>query len=251
MKTGAKIIIGVTAAAIAGAAITAGYICKVKSLKAVIPERFTVTAHTGCEGTADNTLEAISAGATAGADVVEFDLNFNADGEPVLAHDEAKKDSVTLKEAFRTVAKHENLKVNVDVKTTDNLKVVVQTANECGVFDRIFYTGIEAKDVEAVKRDTPEVSYYLNTDIEKSKKNSEEYIRSLVSLTKESGAVGINIHYSGASKKMVDIFHGEALQVSVWTVNDELAMHKVLALGCDNITTRQPTKLIEVINSKI
>ena len=53
-----------------------------------------------------------------------------------------------------------------------------------------------------------------------------------------------------ASKKMVEIFHKEGLMVSVWTVNKEKDMHKVLPLGCDNITTRQPTKLIEIKNSK-
>ncbi len=251
MKKAAKIIAGTAVIiALAGAAGTVGYIAKTKKLRPVIPEGFTVTAHTGCEGTRDNSLEAIKKGAAAGADIVEFDLNFTEIGEPVLAHDKAQEDSVTLKEAFDLVAEYENLRVNVDCKSTHNLKAVVATAKQCGVLDRIFYTGIEAKDVEAVKRDTPEIAYYLNKDIDKSKKNDEGYIRSLAEEVKSLGAVGLNIGYGGASKKMVDIFRSEELKVSVWTVNKELDMHKVLALGCDNITTRQPSKLRETINSK-
>ncbi len=250
MKKVTKLIIGLTVVAVASAGFAAGYISAVKNREAVLTEGFTVTAHTGCEGTQDNSLEAIEAGAAAGADIVEFDLNFTESGEAVLAHDEAQEDSVTLKQAFETVAKYEKLRVNVDCKSTDNLKAVVETAKQCGVLDRIFYTGIEAKDVETVKRDTPDVKYYLNKDIKKTKKNDEEYIRSLAEEVKSLGAAGLNINYRGASKKMVEIFHSEGLEVSVWTVNKELAMHKVLALGCDNITTRQPTKLIEIINGK-
>ena len=48
-----------------------------------LPEGFTVTAHTGCEGERDNTLESIRAGAQAGADIVEIDLHFLSDGTPV------------------------------------------------------------------------------------------------------------------------------------------------------------------------
>ncbi len=211
---------------------------------------FTVTAHTGCEGTKDNSLEAIKKGYDSGADIVEFDVHFNSQGEPVLAHDYAADDSVKLKDAFDLIAKCDGLRVNVDCKTVDNLKAIVNTAEECGVKDRIFYTGIEEKDVETVKCDTPEVSYYLNKKIKILKKNNKKYIRSLVDDVRKLGALGLNISYKTVSQKMVQIFHEEGLEVSVWTVNSESAMHKILPLDCDNITTRQPSKLIEIINSK-
>ena len=250
MKKCTKIILGTAIVAAAGFAVATGYINYVKAKDAVMPQGFTVTAHTGCEGTADNSLEAISKGYESGADIVEFDVHFNSEGEPVLAHDYAADDSVKLKDAFMLVAECDGLRVNVDCKTVDNLKAIAETAEECGVKDRIFYTGIEVKDVDVVRRDTPEVKYYLNTDIDKSRKNDEHYIRSLVTLTRETGALGLNIHFSEASEKMIKIFHQEGLEVSLWTVNKELDMHKVLAMGCDNITTRQPTKLIEIINNK-
>ncbi len=251
MKKSTKIIIGIGAVVAAGIVASAGYTIAAKNLEAVLPEGFTVTAHTGCEGTRDNSLEAIKTGAAEGADIVEFDLSFTDGGEPYLAHDEITKDSVILKAAFETVAKYENLMVNVDCKSVANLKAVAETAEECGVLDRIFYTGIEEKDVDTVKRDTPEVKYYLNRDIDKDKKNDEAYIRSLIEEVKALGAVGLNIHYGGVSKKMTDLFHSEGLKVSVWTVNDEMSMHKILALGCDNITTRQPKKLTEIIDKKV
>ena len=250
MKKCTKIILGTAIVAATGLAVAAGYITYVKSKDAVIPQGFTVTAHTGCEDTADNSLEAIKKGYESGADIVEFDVHFNSKGEPVLAHDYAADDSVKLKDAFDLVAECGGLRVNVDCKTVDNLKAIVETAEECGVKDRIFYTGIQVKDVKTVKADTPEIKYYLNTKIDKTRKNDEHYIRSLVTLTKAVDALGLNIHFSEASEKMIKIFHQEGLEVSLWTVNKELDMHKVLAMGCDNITTRQPSKLIEIIKSK-
>lgn len=249
MKKSIKFIVGIAVIALAGTGISAAYANNLKNRPAVIPEGFTLTAHTGCEGTLDNSLEAIEKGA-ATADIVEFDLSFTDSGEPVLAHDKAEKDSIALKDAFETAAKYKNLKVNVDCKSTDNLAIVPEIAEACGILDRIFYTGIEEKDVEAVRMQTPDIEYYLNADIIKSKKNDEDYIRSLVSLTKDSGAIGLNINFGGVSEKMVEIFHKEGLKISVWTVNKEKDMHKVLAFGCDNITTRQPTKLKGIINSK-
>ena len=250
MKKCTKMILGAAVVTAVGLAVTAGYISHIKNKDVNLPEGFTVTAHTGCEGTADNSLEAIRKGFESGADIVEFDVHFNSSGEPVLAHDYAADDSVKLKDAFELVAECEGLRVNVDCKTVDNLKAVVKTAEECGVKDRIFYTGIEVKDVETVKADTPEIGYYLNTKVNKLRKNDEHYIRSLVTLTKEVGAIGLNIHFSEASEKMIKIFRQEGLDVSLWTVNKELDMYKVLALGCDNITTRQPTMLKEIISKK-
>ena len=72
-----------------------------KSQPLSLPQGFTYTAHTGCCGTEDNSLEAIKVGIEHGADIVEFDLNFLSDGTPVLAHDKPKGNEITLDEAFK------------------------------------------------------------------------------------------------------------------------------------------------------
>ena len=146
MKTKMKVFLAASAVAVvSSAAIIAGEYNKKKKEKIVLPEKFTLTAHTGCEGTVDNSLEAITKGFECGADIVEFDINFNAEGVPVLAHDKALENSVTLDEAFSLIAGYDNLKVNVDCKTTQNLKAIVRSAEKYGVLDRIFYTGIEER----------------------------------------------------------------------------------------------------------
>ena len=215
-----------------------------------LPKDFFITAHTGCMGTVQNSLESIKAGAGNGASVVEFDLRFTSDGEPVLSHDEPVGGEVTLDEAFKLISGIENIKVNVDIKTCDALWKVYPSAQKYGIEKRIFYTGVNEDFVEPVKKDSPEVPYYLNMKVNMWRKNSEKYILSLVEKVKNSGAMGINFKYTGASKKLVEILHENGLLESIWTVNDEYNMHKILSFGPDNITTRHPDKLSVIVSQK-
>ncbi len=202
----------------------------------------TITAHTGCEGTADNSLESIKVGCEI-ADIIEVDLSFTKKNEPVLAHDFIKSNAVTIDEAFAVFSKYENAKMNIDCKTAFNLRAVYESAVKYGVQDRIFYTGVGKDKLEAVNRDTPEVPYYLNETVTRLKLLNKKYIDLVVEETKKSGAIGINTSFRACNKALVDAFHKEGLLVSLYTCNREKDMLKAIKLGADNITTRNPKKL--------
>lgn len=220
---------------------------KAISQTAELPDNFTYTAHTGCVGTADNSLAAIEMGAKHGADIVEFDVYFTKNDEPVLSHDKPKGNEVTLDEALKKVSEYENLKANIDIKSYGSLEKIVECAEKYNLKDRIFFTGIFLKDTEAVKKACPDIDYYLNSDIEKKYKQTDEYIESLIKTVKDSGAVGINCHYKNVTEDMVNAFRENGLLVSVWTVNKEADMYKVLRMAPDNITTRHPDVLKDII----
>lgn len=245
MKKALKAALGISVIAVAAAGISFAVL---KGNIRNLPEDFTVTAHTGCEKTEDNSLESISAAIKAGADITEFDLRFDGDGKAILSHDEGAENPVTLDEAFSLVATDDKLMVNVDVKTADNMKEVYILSEKYGITDRIFYTGIEEEKVETVKKETPEIPYYLNFAPDILKKSDDEYISSLIELVKEKGAVGLNVNYRRCSKKLVEKFRSEGLKVSVWTANDALSMALCLNMTPDNITTRYPSLLIKVID---
>ena len=215
---------------------------------AVLPEDFTVTAHTGCEETEDNSLESIKKGYESGADIVEFDLAFTSDGEAVLSHDVPQENCVSLDEAFAIVAELPDLKVNVDCKSVANLKKVVELSKKHNIKDRIFYTGIREENVAAVTEQTPDIAYWLNYDVDTEKNKDEEYLLSLSDKTRALGAVGININFNACTKELVEVFHREGLLVSIWTVNKTSDMIKVISFGVDNITSRNPSQLIRIIN---
>ncbi len=214
-----------------------------------LPEGFTVTAHTGCEGTADNTLESMRAGAFAGADIVEIDLQFMPDGTPVLCHNEPKgKKFPTLDDAF-ALLKELEVKMNVDVKSAADIPAVKSLAEKHGVLDRIFFTGVEEEKVKAVKEGAPGTEYFLNVGVDKKKNTDKAYIDSLIRKVKDCGAVGINMNYKGCSKMLVEAFREEGLLVSLWTANDKKAMVRCCYYEPDNITTRKPSELIELMAS--
>ncbi len=214
-----------------------------------LPEGFTVTAHTGCEGTADNSPESIRKGADAGADIVEIDLHFLPDGTPVLKHDKptASEKLPTLDSAFELLSALD-VRMNVDVKSTANLPAVVSLSDKHRVTEKIFFTGVEEKDVVAVRTDAPGIAYYLNVSVNKKKSTDPAYIASLIEKVKLSGAVGINMNYKGCSGKLVEAFRSEGLLVSLWTANTKRAMHRCLSFAPDNITTRKPSVLNGIIN---
>lgn len=220
-----------------------------KQMFAGLPEEFTYTAHTGCMGTEENSLEAIDAAINSGADVIEIDLHFDKNGEPVLSHDAPKGGEVTLDEAFAKISGSKHPKINVDVKSTEALEKIKPLAEKYGLQDRIFFTGVHDKFLDAVRSDGCGVSYYLNVDVKSEGKHTPEYLESLVRKVKDSGAIGINFNKNSASKELVDAFRANGLLVSIWTVDSEAEMYRILSYAPDNITTRNPDKLVEAINS--
>ena len=211
-------------------------------------KKTTVTAHTGCEGTKDNSLEAIRKGFDCKADIIEFDINYLPDGTPVLSHDAPEGECPTLDEAFALISTLDGLKVNVDLKSTANVKEVYALAVKHGVADRIFYTGVEAKDIQTVKTETPDVEYYLNTKVSRLRKRNKKYLTALAERVENCGAVGINMRYKVLTKELLEVFSQKGLLVSVWTVNSEEELRKVFALSPDNITTRIPSVAVKLKN---
>ncbi len=249
MIIGIILIVSVIAAALFFG-IRGCLILKYRTMPVKLPDGFTVTAHTGCMDTKENSFESIKAGVENGADTVEFDLSFLSDGTAVLSHDEPTGDEINLEEAFAYFSQFDGIYANVDIKSTDNLAEIERLAKEYGILDRIFLTGVKESYVDDVKTNCPNVTFYLNVDIDKSKADDDEYIDSLVKKVRDCGAIGINCNYKNVKTKLVKAFHDAGLSVSVWTVNGEFNMHKMLNLAPDNITTKKPDVLSETVQKR-
>lgn len=245
--------------AIIGVAAAAGCAAAAVPLKAVIeakigvknlPDNFTITAHTGCCGAEANTLESSAIGFANGADISEFDLNVALDGTLCLSHDTPKEGEaiVPLQSEFEFFAPFEDKKLNVDVKTTKALDGILEIAEKTGVKDRIFYTGIGIQDVAAVKAKTPEIPYYLNCEVSESILDDKDCLQNFIDGVKETGAIGLNMHFSNGYKKLIEACHENGLEVSLWTAYKVKDMLKCLAVSPDNITTTHPDTLRRIIN---
>ena len=208
----------------------------------------TITAHTGCNGKEWNSIESLEDGYKSGAQILEFDLYFDKNGVPCLSHGKLKGNEIKLEDAFKFFANISVVKGNIDVKNVDNMPAVFDLIKSYNLSDRVFFTGVKEKFVEAVKKGCPGIKYYLNYRPKFLKLNSQQYLDQLVDIVKKNGALGINMRHDYLSKKLIGKFHEHGLLVSVWTVDSEYYMLRAMYYGPDNITTKRPSKLRKLIS---
>lgn len=207
-----------------------------------------VTAHTGCEGTEANSLEAIARGAASGANAVEFDVRF-LNGAPVLAHDKSEGELLSFAEALDEVKKYDGLELNIDLKEYSNLPEVQRIVEEKGMLDRVYFTGVFFRHVRLVRAFAPKIPYFVN-NYPVISSHFKCLSRILAKRLKRRGALGININKKLFSPYVMDAIKEQGLLNSIWTVSDEAEMPAFVDMQPDNITSREPTKLLAVINGK-
>lgn len=208
-----------------------------------IPEGFTATAHTGCLNTPDNTLESIEVGINCGADIFEIDLNFDAEGTPVLSHDSPQgSNNLLFDDALSAVSQSDSIRINIDIKSTANLEEMERIIEKHGLTDRVFLTGVDKRFMDDVMNRCHLVSYYLNYNV-----SEDTDINEVVQKTLDTRSIGLNTNYSFVTEELVELVHKNNLLISVWTVNNTEDMIKFINMGVDNITTRNPDKLLELL----
>ena len=215
-----------------------------------LPDGFTVTAHSGSEGTEDNSMEFLEKCVGIDVSVLEIDLSFRKDGTPVLIHKEVAEDDegVLFKDAIKYISENsDTVRINIDLKSVNNLPAVTEILDNYGMRERCFYTGVGEGFVEAVIKDGG-LPYYLNYDLNVLKKHKNSELNSALEKVKAAGAIGINCNYKSSSSEMIKLFHESGLLVSCWTANSESVMRALLTIAPDNITTRYPVKLTEILN---
>lgn len=216
-------------------------------LAADLPEGFTVTCHAGAYHTKANSLQSIEVAVSNGAKVIEFDVSFRPDGTPVIIHNSNPEanEGVLFSDAVDIIAKTDECLINLDIKSTANLSAVDKIIREKGLFERVFYTGVFADWVNAVKSSSS-IPYYLNHPISDAEASDETAAQAVADKAKALGAFGINSNFRNATPLFVEKMRENGLLVSLWTVNNAENMVRVLKLRPDNITTKKPD-LIKMI----
>lgn len=151
-------------------------------------------------------------------------------------------------DAFALIAQKDGVQVNLDLKQTDHLPEIARLGKEAGLLGRLFFTGVGVDDAQTVARECPEIPYYLNLSPDVKQKDSEAYWRRAADQIRLCGAIGINCHYDAASETLVRVMREQGMLVSFWTVDRKADMARIAALGPDNITTKEPIKLRELID---
>ena len=220
-------------------------------LELTFMDDFTITVHTGAYNTQMNSIDSVKVAIDNNAKVIEVDIRQRPDGTVVMAHDlvVTNNDGVPFEEIVGLL-KGTDVRINLDIKETRVLNNLHKILVENELLKQSFLTGIETINVKAVKEsDCADMEYYLNYMPSRSRVFFDEYRTKLIDLLNETGAVGINCNYKYANSQLSGLLHKNGYKLSVWTVNTERRAKKMLAIKPDNITTKEPQMIENVIEN--
>lgn len=205
----------------------------------------TITAHAGALNTVENTEDSLRACLEfIGQGVVEVDLRFSPEGKPVLSHHAPPGEDAYSLESFFAMARDYEAGINLDLKEAGgNLAAVRGLIGRYDMAGRAFFTGLRsAGHVRAVRRCG--VPWYLNVYLP----HWVPFAATVMTLrAKALGAVGLNMPHKCCGPAVMRAARKCGLLVSVWTVDGPEDMARMLRLGVDNITTRRPDALKDLM----
>lgn len=225
--------------------------------------RTLLTAHSGPDGTPDNSLENIEYILGTSVDAMELDVRKNPQGELVLSHDAVSNDAavITLARAFEEIAKHPTMKVNCDLKEGGIEQEVFELGQAYGLQDRLIYSG--SADPSRCK-DLP-ITLYLNLEyfldpatsldarIRDLETSSKEEVRAFLDSCLERlphlKANSLNMHYSVFEKAFEANDNADSYAFSLWTVDDNQDLRRFMQSGVQAITTRKVREALEIRDS--
>ncbi len=227
-----------------------------------------ITAHSGCDGTPDNSLEHVRHALEIGADALEIDLRCLPDGRYIITHDEADA-GTDFAEVLRLVAEKPDVCVNVDCKEPGCEADVMALANTFGLCGRILFTGNFNPQAAVDARFGPLRGFY-NVDFDHPfdrpqleaifddlrakrggaplpadfEEKTARFARHVVWVCNAMGVSAINIHYGICTDAFLCALRRAGIGVSVWTVNEEADIRRFLEKGVVNITTRSAGRAV-------
>lgn len=210
-----------------------------------------ITAHSGADGTCDNSMEFVHYALSTSADVLELDIRRDKGGNLIIAHDEADGEAVGLAGVFAVMKDHPRMRINCDLKEYGLELPVLKLAEECGLCrEQILYSGsvrpvelsepCDWRSVEVywnVEECIPGI--YENTDGDGPEKIlTGETAKKLASACHRCGIHTVNICEKYLGEEFLSIMKENGIGISAWTVNEPERVCQLLDLGIRNITTR-------------
>ena len=221
-----------------------------------------ITAHSGCEGTPDNSLASIEKGIALGADCVEIDIRMDAQGRLWLTHDLPAffDDLTSLGTAFSLIVKS-GVAVNCDLKEYGALLPVLALADEYGIGpEKLIFSG--SVDTALLEK-KPDIARRARIFL-----NSEELVRDLTKTDLPDrigqtafmlshtdtvadrlhtlGAEALNVPYKYMPDELILKLRDKNVALSLWTLNEEAALRAFMEKDLLSITTRSVSLALAV-----
>ena len=231
-----------------------------------------ITAHTGCNGTPQNSIESLLKGAEWGADVCEIDVRGTRDEVPVLWHDDRlitaggeripigdlsydeigrlvdKGKIIPLADALQT-AKERGLHLNLDIKDDDCITAVAKLVRKWEMAEDVVFSGCGKVRASYLKANYPEFQVLLNADeafLERRDFTYAQKAKGLCETAVSAGCCGINIRHDLYRQELQVHADQRFLPVAVWTVGPGDDFGKYIGSGVHSITTMHVKELVSL-----
>lgn len=208
-----------------------------------------ITAHSGCDGTPDNSLEFLIHALQCGADALEVDIRARVDGKLYISHDATATDCPDLDTVFHMM-RSSNMKINCDLKEPEIELSVLSLARHYNLCDQLLFSGsVSTKmmmDNQAIQERTllnVKPIFPINSADDVS---MDEQFARLIWECRSCGAKIINVTYEMCTDDMLDRLAEAGIGVSAWTVNREDIALRLLNHNIFNITSRLPGMVLSL-----
>lgn len=253
----------------ASLSMASGRIRRRRAGRADRPADLQIVAHRGASHLApENTLAAVELAWRQGADAVEVDVRLTRDGRIVAIHDEmtdrtagvclevaathssrlrrldvgrckhakfAGERIPYLEEVLRTVPAGRQL--FIEIKCGPGiLPPLVETVTCSGRQSQVVLIGFDLETMQAAKELLPEVPAYWLCD----KRLVLSYGHSIIAQAKAAGLDGLDVHWSGLTRRFAQAVKAAGLRLYIWTVDDPAHALGLRAMGADGVTTNRP-----------
>ncbi len=222
-----------------------------------------ITAHSGCDGTPDNSLEYVRHALALPVNALEIDVRKTSGGALVLSHDEILPDEsnvlCTLDVVFALIAKSDKM-VNCDLKSAGLERAVMDLAEKYGLLQRLIFSGTVSKNI----REEDPVVYqntqiFINCDMlvpeimdrmESRQIPCDALLQEALHRCKEQGFAVMNLYHRLCTPAVVETARGLDVKLSVWTVNEEEQIKNLIPHGLYNMTSRKPMLVRELYTKR-
>lgn len=209
-----------------------------------------ITAHSGADGTPDNSLAFVRYALSLPVDALEVDVRRRADGTLAIGHDTADDDAPALQEVFSLAGAHPSVRVNCDLKEPGLEQAVCQLALQHGLSGRIIYSGtVDVHMLDRFPALRQSVEFYLNLEeyvpeLYNSYRDIPDFelqaAETICKICTEHGIHVVNMNQMLVTKRFCKLLAQAGLGVSAWTVDWPEEMQWFFANSVHNLTTRRP-----------
>ena len=197
-------------------------VCAHRGLSALLPE---------------NSLEALEAGAAAGAQEIEFDLRPARDGRIIVRHDpihgRVRKDHLIFEDVLRELARH--VIMNIHVKTPEIVQSTIDAIDSFDCRDCVYLTGSAA---------VMEAALALAPDIERCcLEGNKDY--TIVKHAMKYQANKVQFRAQFFTPEMIAEAHANGIRCNVFYTDDPAQARAFFAMGIDTVLTNDCVKILK------